>query len=175
MAPTLALAQLPEQRIAAEWTAVYRLYDSSHQLLYVGMTSDIDIRFARHRRSGRFPTWVRHDIAWYPSRREARAAELQAIKELSPAVNVADHPRAKQRRSLIGFHEVAADLRSKIRRGVYPAGSKLPTREQLCELYGVSTQTIDSAKIVLRTEGLIVDRRRAGTFVVDPLPPSLPG
>jgi GntR family transcriptional regulator len=69
------------------------------------------------------------------------------------------------------YHEVAADLRSKIRRGEYPAGSKLPTREQLCEMYGVSNQTVDTAKVVLRTEGLIADRTKAGTFVVDPLPP----
>jgi GntR family transcriptional regulator len=68
------------------------------------------------------------------------------------------------------YHEVAADLRSKIRRGEYPAGSRLPTREQLCDLYGVSNQTVDSAKILLRAEGLIVDRRKAGTIVADPLP-----
>ena len=70
------------------------------------------------------------------------------------------------------YHEVAADLRFKIRQGQYPAGSRLPTREQLCELYGVSNQTVDSAKILLRAEGLIIDRRKAGTFVADPLPPS---
>lgn len=71
------------------------------------------------------------------------------------------------------YHEVAEDLRTKIRRGDYPAGSKLPTKRDLSAEYSVSMQTIDSAKILLRTEGLIVDRRRAGTFVVDPLPPAI--
>ncbi len=69
------------------------------------------------------------------------------------------------------YHEVAADLRSKIRRGQYPAGSRLPTKRDLSAEYSVSMQTIDSAKILLRIEGLIVDRTRAGTYVADPLPP----
>jgi len=69
------------------------------------------------------------------------------------------------------FREVAIDLRSKIRGGEYPPGTKLPTRDELCALYGVSKMTVDSAKILLRSEGLIVDRRRGGTVVADPLPP----
>lgn len=72
------------------------------------------------------------------------------------------------------YHEVATDLRSKIRGGEYPPGSRLPTNRQLAELYGVARQTIDTAKVVLRAEGLIVDRTKAGTFVVDPLPPEHP-
>lgn len=68
------------------------------------------------------------------------------------------------------YQEVAADLRERIRGGAYPPGFRLPTRDQLCGMYGVSKQTIDSAKILLRGEGLIVDRTRAGTFVADPLP-----
>ncbi|UWZ37731.1 winged helix-turn-helix transcriptional regulator [Dactylosporangium roseum] len=62
-------------------------------------------------------------------------------------------------------------MRSKIRGGEYPPGSRLPTNQQLAEMYGVARQTIDTAKVVLRTEGLITDRTRAGTFVADPLPP----
>lgn len=70
------------------------------------------------------------------------------------------------------YHEVAADLRSKIYGGQYPPGSRLPTNQQLAEMYGVARQTIDTAKVVLRTAGLIIDRTKAGTFVADPLPPA---
>jgi len=53
-------------------------------------------------------------------------------------------------------------------------GAKLPTKNQLCEIYGANTNSIDRAMIVLRTEGFVVGRQGLGVYVehgrTDPKP-----
>lgn len=44
-------------------------------------------------------------------------------------------------------------------------GAKLPTKNQLCEIYAVNTNAVDRAMIVLRTEGYVVGRQGLGVFV----------
>lgn len=68
------------------------------------------------------------------------------------------------------YRRVADDLRSKMLAGEYAPGSKLPPKRELCALYGVSTQTIDSAMIVLREGKWVRGRQGAGVWVADPLP-----
>lgn len=70
------------------------------------------------------------------------------------------------------YRRVADDLRAKMISGVYPPGSKLPTKRALCVLYTVSTQTIDTAMVVLREGGWVVGRQGKGVWVADPLPPT---
>lgn len=73
------------------------------------------------------------------------------------------------------YKEIAAQLRRQILDGVYPAGSLLPTEQQLCVIHEASRQTIRTALQCLADEGLILRRQGSGSRVLDlkelPLPP----
>jgi len=68
------------------------------------------------------------------------------------------------------YRRVADDLRAKMRDGTYEPGTKLPPKRELCTIYQVSTQTIDTAMVVLREGGWVRGRQGAGVWVADPLP-----
>ncbi|MGW3735740.1 GntR family transcriptional regulator [Streptomyces sp. NPDC005148] len=68
------------------------------------------------------------------------------------------------------YLRIAADLRRRISSGEYREGDKLPTLPELCESFRVSDTTIRNALRLLRNEGLIETRARAGT-IVRPRPP----
>jgi predicted GIY-YIG superfamily endonuclease len=69
-------------------TAVYRYYDTDGELLYVGITTDISRREARHReRSPWFKYKVRREEKWYPTREDAAKQEAFVIRELAPRFN----------------------------------------------------------------------------------------
>lgn len=65
------------------------------------------------------------------------------------------------------YLRIAAEIRAQITTGAYRPGDKLPTLPALCETYAVSGTTVRNALAVLRTEGLIESRTRAGTIVRD--------
>ena len=65
------------------------------------------------------------------------------------------------------YMEIAAQLRRQILDGAYPAGSLLPTEQQLCSFYQVSRQTIRTALQTLSDEGLILRRQGSGSRVLD--------
>lgn len=68
---------------------LYRFYDESGVLLYVGITADPSRRFEKHRGD---KTWWRHvariDMAQYGTRDELRAAERVAIENEAPLHNI---------------------------------------------------------------------------------------
>lgn len=64
-----------------------------------------------------------------------------------------------------GYRHVADDLRSQIRSGTLPAGSRLPSLSQLGEQYGVSGDVARQAIGILRAEGLVETRQGSGSFV----------
>lgn len=69
--------------------ALYRFFDASDVLLYVGITVDIGARFKKH--SGDKPWWSEVDrigIDRFSTRQEALDAERKAIKEEQPLHNV---------------------------------------------------------------------------------------
>ncbi len=68
------------------------------------------------------------------------------------------------------YRRVADDLRAKMRDDTYAPGTKLPPKRELCAIYNVSMQTIDSAMIVLREGGWVRGRQGSGVWVADPLP-----
>lgn len=66
-------------------TALYRFWDASGDLLYVGITHDVDERWANHRRNQ--PWWLdvaRKEYVWLESRSEAEAAERKAHRDERP-------------------------------------------------------------------------------------------
>ncbi|MGW7332170.1 GntR family transcriptional regulator [Streptomyces sp. NPDC054840] len=63
------------------------------------------------------------------------------------------------------YEEIARDLRERIASGEYPPGATLPLMRDVAEEYSVSDITVRKAYGLLRREGLIESRRRAGTVV----------
>lgn len=62
---------------------------------------------------------------------------------------------------------IANDMRKKILEGVYKANDQLPFEKDLCTHYDTSKMTVKKALDILVSEGLIIKRRGAGTFVKD--------
>lgn len=82
-------------------TALYRLFSKDGALLYVGVTIDIDQRWASHERSK--PWWPQVEerrVEWYANRPLALAAELNAIQTERPLHNISGTPTAHKRREL---------------------------------------------------------------------------
>jgi DNA-binding GntR family transcriptional regulator len=66
-------------------------------------------------------------------------------------------------------YEVVADsIRERIQDGTYPPGSKLPSRAQLCEEFGVSDIVVGSAMRILKGEGLTETLPGVGVYVAEP-------
>ncbi|GIF47544.1 hypothetical protein Afe04nite_20830 [Asanoa ferruginea] len=63
------------------------------------------------------------------------------------------------------YSDIADEIRRQITSGELPPGAALPTGRVLCERYSVSRQTIASAMLVLRTEGLIAGQQGKAVYV----------
>lgn len=77
-----------------EQTALYRLFGSADELLYIGISSRFGQRWREHARAQ--PWWPeveRQTVDWFASRELAAAAEAQAIKSEGPRYNVVHAPR----------------------------------------------------------------------------------
>lgn len=71
-------------------TALYRLYDLSDELIYVGISTDPSTRWSYH--AGEKTWWpqvARKTVEWFPLRSEAEQAEIAAIAKEGPRYNVA--------------------------------------------------------------------------------------
>lgn len=64
------------------------------------------------------------------------------------------------------YQEIYTDLKEKIRSNVYPAGTCLPTEQQLQEDYGVSRDTVRKALAILTEGGLIQKVQGRGSMVL---------
>ncbi|MCG9895374.1 MAG: GntR family transcriptional regulator [Fimbriimonadaceae bacterium] len=69
---------------------------------------------------------------------------------------------------MAGFKEVADALAGQIASGSLPAGSRIPSEADLAVRFGVSRQTVQRAMQVLQRAGLVIRKRRWGTFVAEP-------
>ena len=65
------------------------------------------------------------------------------------------------------YERVANDVRTKIRTGELPAGTRLPTKNALMAMYEVGGSAVDTAMLLLRTEGYVIGHQGKGRFVAD--------
>lgn len=64
-------------------------------------------------------------------------------------------------------NQIVEDLAERIERGEYAPGDKLPSYNELAELYGVKFGTIARVVMVLRDRGLVVGRAGKGVYVAE--------
>jgi predicted GIY-YIG superfamily endonuclease len=91
--------------------ALYRFYDASDVLLYVGITVDPGARFKKH--GGDKPWWSEVDrisIDHFATRQEALAAERKAIKEEQPLHNVIHNEFVDAAVTVDQPHRLAKDI-----------------------------------------------------------------
>ncbi|MEU5932778.1 winged helix-turn-helix domain-containing protein [Micromonospora sp. NPDC047187] len=65
------------------------------------------------------------------------------------------------------YQVLADELREKIESGEWPPGTKLPSRSQLCNEYGVSDTVVGKAMMILRATGLTETLGGVGVFVAE--------
>lgn len=63
------------------------------------------------------------------------------------------------------YFQLKTLLLDEILNGTYPPGSRLPTEHELCKRLGVSRTPVSRALSELANEGVILRKRRSGTFV----------
>lgn len=66
------------------------------------------------------------------------------------------------------YLEIQRDLQEHIASGEWPPGSRVPPEHELQERYGCSRMTVNKALSALAGAGLILRRRRSGSFVATP-------
>lgn len=93
---TAALARANKRHLAAQRTSLYRFYDSSNVLLYVGITNSLPTRFGRHDREKHwYPEVAYVKIQHFPDREAALEAERLAIIAERPRFNVQHNNKAR--------------------------------------------------------------------------------
>lgn len=77
----------PHRPIDDRETTLYRFFDTSGRLLYVGISNDALRRMREHQRRGLVPSDYSMTATAYPDRRSALAAERHAIRTEDPLRN----------------------------------------------------------------------------------------
>lgn len=85
---TAGLIQSPGVAADDEETAVYRLYDASDRLLYVGIGRNPVARWGVHSARSWWSDVVRFTVVWRPTRKEAADEERVALRAEDPLHNV---------------------------------------------------------------------------------------
>ena len=99
--------------------------------------------------------------------RSRKRIKHQRIHNLITVVNFAYHRLLCYVAGMARYREIADDLRSKIKSGDYPVGTKLPSISDLQDEYDVpGLNTIRAAQQILVDEGMLETRRGVGAFVV---------
>jgi predicted GIY-YIG superfamily endonuclease len=75
-------------RRLADMQAVYRMFDATGHLLYIGITSDLTRRLGQHAEKRWFPQVKTISLEWYPTQAAAFVAEQRAIRQERPRMNI---------------------------------------------------------------------------------------
>lgn len=96
-------------------TALYRFFNAEGALLYVGITHDIDERWAAHERDKSWwPQVAEKTVEWFATRPLALEAERQAVQQEAPVHNVTGKPWSETRRPLEAHERTVSQLRANI-------------------------------------------------------------
>lgn len=110
-----------------EPTALYRFFNSEGRLLYVGITIDVNSRWADHSRQQHWwPQVADRTVEWFESRPVALEAELAAIRQERPVHNVSGSPWAPKPRELGGNEMRVSDLKSNLSKVVRSVALNAP-------------------------------------------------
>jgi predicted GIY-YIG superfamily endonuclease len=79
-------------------TALYRLYDESGTLLYIGISHQPEVRFVQHSKLKEWwPRVTRREVQWFDDRPTAAKAEERAVRTEDPEFNSIYSPRVDRR------------------------------------------------------------------------------
>lgn len=67
----------------------------------------------------------------------------------------------------MSYRQIAEDITARIKAGEYRPGAKIPSYQQLSQLYSVSISTAQRAVLVLQERGLVYGEPGRGVFVHD--------
>ena len=79
-----------------------------------------------------------------------------------------DHPEANLPETLPRYLEIQRDLQERIASGDWGPGSRVPPEHELQTQYACSRMTVNKALSALAGAGLIIRKRRSGSFVAAP-------
>lgn len=82
--------------------------------------------------------------------------------------------RGARQRPNSAYKKIETDILRKVRRGVWPIGTQIPSRQQLARDYRVDVSTIQKAISALLTDGIVASDGTRGTYV-SRLPAELDG
>jgi hypothetical protein len=135
--------------VPPERTALYRLFDAEGVLLCVGIAKDVRKRWRMHEWE---KTWWHlvsdSHIDWFPSRSDARAAELAAMRNESPLYNGVWHPDGSYTQNKYDDtaerEHAVEQLRRDIENGTLKPGQMIRIT-RLGRRYGVSALSVGMA------------------------------
>lgn len=151
---------------ASERTALYRLYDSTDSLLYVGIAEDPKKRWSEH--AADKPWWSevsRRDVEWFADRETAEDAERAAIDSEGPLHNLR-HARpqlsGKERADLFARYKEAVNTERALRPQVKEAAAQeMQTGVSVGQLAKLTGMTPEVFRRIARAVG--VERKRPPT------------
>jgi GntR family histidine utilization transcriptional repressor len=83
--------------------------------------------------------------------------------------NIVAPPKDEAAEAMPRYGEIRRELERAIVSGEWPPGHRVPSEQELLKHYGCSRMTVNKALSALAAAGLIVRRRRSGSFVAAPV------
>lgn len=82
-------------------------------------------------------------------------------------MNVMLTPRLDKQSPVPLYHQLRELLLEKIESGEWNPGARLPTEDELCEMYQISKTTVRQGLSTLAMEGILIRKQGRGTFVAE--------
>lgn len=161
-----------------ERTALYRYFDATNELLYIGISIDPDGRLRAHRDNHEpwVPVIASRTVEWLDSRPLALKAEEEAIKAERPRYNEKhnyddapfDPSSWAEVTAWPKVPAIAELMRTEIAAGRWAHGQRIPSLRTLGAAVGASSRIVSQASVLLQGEGLLDFQPGRGLFVTRP-------